>query len=117
MRITKVTVTPVLKDGSRLGGYASIVFDDMFQVKNIRIINGKDGAFIVYPNKEVLRPCPKCKAMTSYRHNYCYNCGDTLAVIIPAAKYKDICFPVTKEFNDIVAKTILDEYNKVAIKK
>jgi stage V sporulation protein G len=117
MKITRVVVTPIAKKGSRLCGYASIVFDDVFQVKNIRLINGKEGIFIVFPNKETLRPCPKCKVMTSYRHKFCYNCGDELAVIIPAATYKDVCYPVTQEFHNVIAGAILAEYENLSTSK
>ena len=50
MEITEVKVFPV-NNNDKLKGYASIVFDDCFVVRDLRIINGNEGLFVAMPSR------------------------------------------------------------------
>lgn len=50
MEITKVKVFPVSEE--RLKGYATIVLDDCFIVRDLKIINGNSGLFVAMPSKK-----------------------------------------------------------------
>ncbi|MCD6570303.1 MAG: septation regulator SpoVG [Deltaproteobacteria bacterium] len=50
MKITEVKVFPV-KNNEKLKGYASIVFDDCFVVRDLRIIDGTSGLFVAMPSR------------------------------------------------------------------
>lgn len=50
MIITKVNVKKEEKEGTRLKGFASIVIDNCFIIKNIRIIEGKNKIFVAMPS-------------------------------------------------------------------
>jgi stage V sporulation protein G len=51
MNITKVKIFPV-KDNEKLKAYASIVFDDNFIIRDLRIIAGNKGLFVAMPSKK-----------------------------------------------------------------
>ena len=70
-------------DKSWLKGMASITIDNCFVVKNIKIINGKNGLFISMPN---------------------YKSAN--------GEYKDICFPINTETRQLITDAIMKEYNK-----
>lgn len=72
-----VKVTPYEREGSNIKGLARIYLDDKFVINNVTLIQGKDNVFV---------------AMPSYRTKQKDKDGRTV--------YKDICFPVTKEFRE-----------------
>jgi stage V sporulation protein G len=50
MKITEVKVYPA-KDNGRLKAYATIVFDDNFIVRDLKIIEGNKGLFVSMPSR------------------------------------------------------------------
>ena len=50
MRITEVKVYPV-QDSGRLKAYATMVFDDCFIVRDLKIIEGDNGLFVSMPSR------------------------------------------------------------------
>jgi stage V sporulation protein G len=51
MQLTEVKVYPVTDD-EKLKGYATIVFDGCFVVRDLKIINGNSGLFVAMPSKK-----------------------------------------------------------------
>lgn len=51
MKITEVKVYPA-KDGGRLKAYATIVLDDCFIVRDLKIIDGNKGLFVSMPSRK-----------------------------------------------------------------
>ncbi len=50
MKITSVRVYPVSEE--KLKGFASVVFDSCFMVKDIKIIRGEEGLFVSMPARK-----------------------------------------------------------------
>jgi len=50
MKITEVKVYAA-KDGGRLKAYATIVFDDVFIVRDLKVIEGQNGFFVSMPSR------------------------------------------------------------------
>ncbi len=82
MEITEVKVFPV-KDNDKLKAYASIVFDDCFVVRDLRIISGTTGLFVAMPSR-------KRKDGT----------------------FRDTAHPLNMETRDKIEKTILEMYEQ-----
>ena len=61
---------------------ASITIDDSIAIRNIRIIEGKNGLFVSMPNRK-----------------------------LPNGEYSDIAFPITAEARQQITDVILKEYN------
>lgn len=51
MQLTEVKVYPV-HDDEKLKAYATIVFDDCFVVRDLKIIHGNSGLFVAMPSKK-----------------------------------------------------------------
>ena len=63
-------------------GLASIVLNDSFAVGNVSVVQGKNGMFVAMPS---------------------YKAGN---------KYRDVCFPLTKEFREKINNAVLETYQQ-----
>ena len=78
MQITEVRIK--LMDESsqngneRLHAFGSITFDDMFVVRDLKIIEGTKGLFVAMPSRKLTDRC-RCGTKNSLRSRYCMNCG------------------------------------------
>jgi len=80
IRVKKVEPTPE----SKLRGYATVTFDGVLTVHNIKIVDGKDGMFISMPNRKL---------------------GN--------GEVKDVVHPIDNDFREYLKKSIIDAYNAV----
>lgn len=83
LNITKVTIYPV-KDDERLKAYASIVIEDGFVVKDIRIIKGENNLFVAMPNKK-----------------------------LKDGRFADIAHPIKADVRDLIEDAILNAYEEI----
>jgi len=52
VEITKVEVRPMRSEGN-LKAFCSVVFDDVFIVHSVKVIQGKESLFVAMPSREV----------------------------------------------------------------
>ena len=83
MQITDVRVRKIEKEG-RLKGMASVTFEDLFVVHDIKIVDGDHGLFIAMPSRR-----PK------------------------EGGYRDIAHPINPEMRQKLQDVILEEYDKL----
>ena len=83
MDITDIRIRKVAADG-KLKAYVTVTFDDCFVVHNVKVIEGKNGAFIAMPSRKT-----------------------------KTGEYKDVAHPINSEFRGLLQTRILDEYQKV----
>jgi stage V sporulation protein G len=122
MEITEVRV--ILKDSpdKKLKAYASVTFDNVFVVRDIKVIEGAAGLFIAMPSRKVKHTCPKCAAKNELRSKYCSQCAASLPVgptpqhgdetSVSQAEHKDIAHPITQAFRDNLQKRVLQAYTQ-----
>ena len=84
MEITEIKVFPT-KDGGRLKAYATVVFDNCFIIRDLKIIEGHKGLFVSMPSR-------KRKDGT----------------------FRDIVHPLNSETRSKIETSIIEEYNRVA---
>ncbi|MBP7854344.1 septation regulator SpoVG [Candidatus Babeliales bacterium] len=84
MKITEVKVYPV-QDSGRLKAYATMVFDDCFIVRDLKIIEGDNGLFVSMPSRR------------------------------RKDGFRDIVHPLNSETRKIVEDSIVEEYKKSAL--
>lgn len=84
MRITEVKVYPSRENG-RLKAYATVVFENCFIVRDLKVIEGHKGLFISMPSR-------RRKDGT----------------------FRDIVHPLNSETRKMMEDFIINEYNKVA---
>lgn len=82
MKITDVRIRLVNKEDSKLKAAASVTFDGIFVVHDIKVIEGNDGMFIAMPSRKT-------------------NDGE----------YKDIAHPLDTETRELLKNAILTAYN------
>ena len=128
MEITEVRV--LLKDSpdKKLKAYATVTFDNVFVVRNIKVIEGTSGLFIAMPSRKVKHPCPKCGFKNELRSKYCNQCAQALPVEINTqsaysarstqdagasqAEHKDIAHPITQAFREYLQQRVLQAYEQ-----
>ncbi len=121
MEITEVKI--FLKEGQdkKLKAYATLTFDNMFVVRNVKIIEGTKGLFVAMPSRKIKEPCPKCNFRNVVRSKYCNQCGQALPHTEPRSpaagddsqrqsEHKDIAHPITADCRDYIQKKVLDAY-------
>ncbi len=84
MEITDVSVFRV--DGEKLKGYATVIFDNVFIIRDLKIIDGNNGLFVAMPNKRTKN-----------------------------GTYRDIAHPLNKEMRDDLEKKIIQKYNNSSV--
>ncbi len=85
MKITSVKVRKIEKEESRMKGIASVVIDDCFAIKDIRIIEGEKGLFIAMPSRKY-----------------------------PNGEYRDVAHPINAETRAMFEDAIIEEYNNTS---
>ena len=83
MQITKVEFYKNPNKESKLKGIATLYLDNMFVVKNVRLIEGKKGLFIAMPNRET-------------------SSGERV----------DVCNPLNQETRDMFEQAVIDKYQE-----
>jgi len=124
MEITEVKI--FLKEGQdkKLKAYATITFDNMFVVRNVKIIDGNKGLFVAMPSRKLKEPCPKCGFRNTVRSKFCNQCGSSVPMTeqrpspsngedaARQSEHKDIAHPITAECRDYIQKKVLEAYEK-----
>jgi len=85
MKITDIRIRRVGADG-KLKAYVTVTFDDCFVVHNIKVIEGKNGAFIAMPSRKT-----------------------------KTGEYKDVAHPINSDFRSKLQSDILIAYAKEPI--
>lgn len=123
MEITEVRI--FMKEGQdkKLKAYATVTFDNVFVVRNIKVIEGKKGLFVAMPSRKMKESCSRCGFKNVMRSKFCNNCGAAIdsskrvvreqeeEVMARQAEHKDIAHPITLEFREYIQKTVLDAYD------
>ena len=83
MEITEVKVFPVRNNG-RLKAYASVVFDNSFIVRDMKVIEGHKGLFVSMPSRR--------------RRD---------------SSFRDIAHPLHTDMRNAIEEKVISEYNRV----
>ena len=79
-----ITNTKIIKlENSNTLALANITLDNEFVVGGLKVLNGKNGLWVAFPNRKDSK-----------------------------GEYHDICFPITKEARQGIITTVLDKYNE-----
>ena len=122
MEITEVRVFFKDAKDKKLKAYAAVTFDDVFVVRNIKVIEGSKGLFVAMPSRKLREVCPRCSYTNVVKAKFCNECGTALnsnrtrPVELTQIEgdrqsdHRDIAHPVTSEFRDYLQKKILFTY-------
>jgi stage V sporulation protein G len=78
VEITEVRIK-LMEDNSgsneRLQAFCSITFDDMFVIRDLKIIEGAKGFFVAMPSRKLTDRCHNCSTKNHLRSRFCNQCG------------------------------------------
>jgi stage V sporulation protein G len=81
VEITEVRIK-LMEDNSgsneRLQAFCSITFDDMFVIRDLKIIEGAKGFFVAMPSRKLTDRCGHCGTKNHLRSRFCNQCGSRL---------------------------------------
>lgn len=120
MEITEVRIK-LMEDNSgsneRLQAFCSITFDDMFVIRDLKIIEGAKGFFVAMPSRKLTDRCPNCGTKNHLRSRFCNQCGcrlDENRAIRDAdgrAKlHADIAHPINSGCREKIQAAVLSSY-------
>ncbi len=85
LAVTQVQVYP-FKEGPSMGhlmGIASVVFNDQFQIRGLRIMDGENGLYVGYPNDPFYK----------------------------GEDFRSVCCPITKQLREHIENCVLEKYS------
>jgi len=89
MNITEVKIFPRVAgegDDQKLKAYASITFDEAFVVRGLKVIDGKNGLFVVMPSRK-----------------------------LSDGTFKDIAHPLNNDTRSQIEKMVLNKYKETSL--
>jgi stage V sporulation protein G len=117
MEITEVRVKLMENSDDRLQAFCSITFDNAFVVRDLKIIEGTNGAFVAMPSRKLTVHCCTCGAKNHLRAGYCNHCGakqkDDRAMRDGdgrAKLYADIAHPINSSCREMIQLRVIAEY-------
>lgn len=117
-QITKVRISLNSDGKGKLKAIASMILDDVFVVKDIKIIDGKKGLFVAMPSAQITERCPKCKTKNPVHSRFCSNCGKAflnqkkISLIRQKEDYRDIVHPICKDCREYIESVIVSAYKE-----
>ena len=119
MEITEIRVFPKEGQDKKLKAYTTVTFDNVFVVRNIKVIQGSSGLFIAMPSRKMKYLCPKCYFKNEAGSKYFNHCGSSVGnqqqPLIPSdakTEHRDIAHPITQQFREYLQTKILEAYEK-----
>lgn len=88
MKLTDVRIFPSKSPTEKIKAYATIVIEDSFMIRDIRIIETRNGLIVAMPSKKL---------------------GD--------GTFQDIAHPVNRQTRDLIESTVLSIYNRSKYEK
>ena len=120
MEITQTKVHLRNASKSKLKAFVTITFDDMFVIRDLKVIEGKKGLFVAMPSLKRKETCSSCGKRNPVHARYCSECGSRLPEVKRPMtederrdEHRDIAHPITPEARDYIQKTILEAFRDV----
>jgi stage V sporulation protein G len=103
----------------RLLAFCSVTFDNMFVVRDLKIIEGAKGLFVAMPSRKLTDRCGGCGCKNHLRSRFCNNCGGRLNedraprdVDGRAKLHADVAHPINSAAREFVQGSILRSFHE-----
>jgi len=120
MNVTEVLVKLAGPDATNgvIRAYCSVTIDDCFVIRDVRIIEAREGHLIVaFPSKKISAPCHGCGRRNPLQSRFCNECGrrlhDQRILLTEEGRpklYADIAHPIRTDLRERMNAAILDAY-------
>src|SRR5213592_3258255 len=115
--ITEVRIKLMEDNNERLQAFCSITFDDMFVIRDLKIIEGAKGFFVAMPSRKLTDRCGHCGTKNHLRSRFCNQCGSRLdenrAIRDADGRAKlhaDIAHPINSMCREKIQSAVLASY-------
>lgn len=119
MVITEVRIKLMEDNNERLLAFCSVTFDDMFVIRDLKIIEGAKGSFVAMPSRKLTDRCPGCGCKNHLRARFCNQCGGRLDEDRAtrdhqgrAKLHADIAHPINSSCREVIQGAILKAYHE-----
>ena len=121
MEITEVRIKLMedCNENERLQAFCSVTFDDMFVVRDLKIIEGTKGSFVAMPSRKLTDRCSHCGCKNHLRARFCTNCGSKLDEDRAtrdsdgrAKLHADIAHPINSSCREVIQGAVLKAYQE-----
>ena len=117
MEITEVRIKLVDSSSDKLRAFCSITIDDCFVIRDLKIIDGTEGAFVAMPSRKMTEKCRRCSCKNSMRAKFCNDCGGKLPAVRSdddkgrGKLHADIAHPINSDCRERLQTQVLEEYH------
>ena len=117
-QITDVKISLSSEEKGKLRAIAAMTLDNVFVIRDIKVIDGRQGLFVAMPCSQLSERCPRCKKKNPLHNRYCANCGRPLPnriridLNMRKEEYKDIAHPICKECREYIESVIVGAYKE-----
>jgi len=119
MEITEIRIFSKEGRDKKLKAYVTVTFDNVFVVRNIKIIQGSESLFIAMPSTKSKVVCQECRSRNETGNKFCSHCGilikaenTSLGYSDSKSEHRDIAHPITQQFRKYLQKEVLEAYEK-----
>jgi len=119
MEITEVRIKLVTNPNERLRAFCSVTLDGDFVIRDLKIIEGVNGAFVAMPSRKLADRCPRCGSKNHLRARFCNDCGVHLKENRApkdgqgrAKLHADIAHPINPACRERIQQAVVDAYQK-----
>ena len=119
MEITEVRIKLVENASERLRAFCSITLDGDFVVRDLKIIDGTNGAFVAMPSRKLMDRCSRCGSKNHLRSRFCNDCGGRLNenrapkdTYGRAKLHADVAHPINAACRERVQKAVVEAYHE-----
>ncbi len=117
MEITEVRIKLVTNPSERLRAFCSVTLNGDFVIRDLKIIEGVNGAFVAMPSRKLADRCPRCGCKNHLRARFCNECGTHLKENRApkdnqgrAKLHADIAHPINAGCRERIQKAVVDAY-------
>ncbi len=117
MEITEIRIKLMDDQQERLQAFCSITFDQMFAIRDLKIIEGAKGSFVAMPSRKLTDRCPGCGCKNHLRAGHCNQCGAKLKEDRApkdsegrAKLYADIAHPINSRCRELIQARVVQAY-------
>lgn len=123
MVITEVRIKLMEDNHERLQAFCSVTFDDMFVIRDLKIIEGTKGSFVAMPSRKLTDRCGGCGCKNHLRSRFCNLCGGRLdedralrGADGRAKLHADIAHPINSSCREIIQGAVLRAYQEEKVR-
>jgi stage V sporulation protein G len=117
--ITEVRIKLMEDNNERLQAFCSVTFDDMFVIRDLKIIEGTKGSFVAMPSRKLTDRCPQCHCKNHLRARFCNQCGARLdedratrGADGRAKLHADIAHPINSSCREVIQGAVIKAFQE-----